>query len=237
MDTVVYDRIDKLEVKTDNLLDIVSELQKSVLLPEWIEDLEVNKKSSETYANDDRMNTLIGESSATRNLTIVDILFEWAVENDELPRFFTSCVGTSVISSWDSFSTIATLCANASAFTAVANNEAAIKGVAHYTPSHRQMFLNYSTTETALQGSEYAISALTDVADVWQQRRGQSLVFTKDMFALYCDNDDAGTRTHVTRPDGSVVTKEGSYPKVINMFATKCEGVYQYFDLHYVDCT
>lgn len=58
MDTVVYDRIDKLEVKTDNLLDIVSELQKSVLLPEWIEDLEVNKKSSETYANDDRMNTL-----------------------------------------------------------------------------------------------------------------------------------------------------------------------------------
>lgn len=204
MDTVVYDRIDKLEVKTDSLMAIVTELQKSVLLPEWIEDLEVNKKSSETFANDDRMNTLIGESSATRNLTIVDILFEWAVENNELPRFFTSCVGTSVISSWDSFTTIAALCANASAFTAVANNEAAIQGVAHYAPSHRQLFLNYSTTEAALQGSEYAISALTDVADVWQQRRGQSLVFTKDMFVLYCDNDDVGTRTHVTRVVKSV---------------------------------
>lgn len=229
--------MDAIEVsKLDELLNMVGELQKSVLIPEWIEDLEVSKKASETYADSARMNALVAESSATRNVAISDILYEWAVDNSVLPVFFTSCVGTETVTSWSTYTTPASICANTAAFSAVANNEAAIKGLVRHVPSRRQMFLNWSFTESALQNSSYAISALTEVESVWEQRRNQSLVFTKDMFALRGDHDDVGIDVTFTKPGGSTVRKNSS-PYTYNLFATKCEGRIEYFDLHYVDCS
>lgn len=181
MDTVVYDAIEKLQAKADEIKLAVDEfgemlediqaftnetniVVKDILngrqLSEWIADLAASGKSSATYADASRMQALIEDKDACKNVTANQYILDWGAANNKVGAFFNSIVGSVSGVTWSSLTTLTQVCSNASAFQAVANDSSAFDVIVTNDLGRDALFSCYSTTESVIADSSVALNIL-----------------------------------------------------------------------------
>ena len=187
MDTVVYDAIEKLQAKANEIKLAVDELQSDVSLfgsmlddiqiftsetnvvvkdillgtqiADWIEDLKASGTSSATYNDESRMNTLIANADAARTTSISQILYDWSVSKNKTGVYFGACLGTVSGVTWNNLTTPNAVTSHPSAFEAVSKDEIAFRVSMDNSVTKTAIRTNWSITEEPM-GNAIAVSIL-----------------------------------------------------------------------------
>lgn len=170
MDNALLLYLKKLEAKIDGLdVDIttlnnttfeikatVADILNGTQLSEWMADLEAAGKSSTTYGDYNRMNTLVSNDVACKNTNINQHIFDWSVTNNKVGTFFSTAMG----GNWSSLTTCNAVYKNSSAFSSIANNENMFTIAMNNTISKNSMYSSYNVTESIIAGSSTALKVL-----------------------------------------------------------------------------
>lgn len=150
-------KIDGLDVDIEDLNELaltikttVDDVLNGTQLSDWISDLETSGKSSATYNDASRMNTLIANEGACKNTKINQHLFDWSVINNRVGTFYNSGLGAVSGVTWSSILTPAQVSSNSSAFRAVAKNADMFTVFLNNATAKATLWTNSSVTESIL---------------------------------------------------------------------------------------
>lgn len=188
---VVYDRIDELMVKAEEIKSSLADVQADVIefggmlenvqaftnetnvvvkdilngrqLSEWIADLAASGKSSATYADSSRMQALAEDTDACKNVQVTQHIFDWSVINNKVGTYYNSYFGAVSGVTWDKLTTPSLVYANSNAFKKIANDSDVFKTAMSNSAARVAMFNNYGTTESIINSSSVAMSYLNSV--------------------------------------------------------------------------
>lgn len=180
----------EIQGNTSTILSVVNDILLGRQLSEWIADLAASGKQSGTYANAERMNALIADADACKNITVNQHILDWGIANNKTGVFYKSYLGTASGATWDSLTTPTSICTNSTAFSAICNNSAVLDVTYENSTMRKNIFTNRSATHSILRKSSTAMSLLQSKA-----QRGQRITsgintdryksVTKNMFVLY----------------------------------------------------
>lgn len=238
MDKVVYDRIEDVLSRIESLYGRVEDtylVAKDILMgtniADWIADLKDFGKSSVTYADASRMNTLIANEDAAKNADVNQILFDWSLDNSTLGTFLESCIGDTSSASFEAVTTFQTLIDTATQeiFTNsvlsgfVASNHSAVKALYN----NYSTIKNYQSEQSFAQAfsgktSKYTLSNFGNDSD--DRHPLYDDVYVTTIF-LNRNNDSTTIKVTITHPDDTTTVKtfnsswEGAFTYDVNMFA------------------
>ena len=238
----IYDRIEDLMAKADEIKLAVDEfgemlediqtftnetnvVVKDILsgrqLSEWIADLETSGTASATYADSDRMNALIADTDACKNIKIAQYLLDWAVAHNQTGTYLGACVGNVSGVTWSSLTTPTQVCGNSSAFSAAANNDTAFNAMLGNASCKSAMYNGYATTENVIRSSAVALAALrAKQSTSWQGSGGNEYIAFNNLGkAFILGNNQKYKNASVTRPGGGYITENDT--TAINRFGSQ----------------
>lgn len=144
----------------DDVLSAINSIQLRVddiyfgnQISEWVADLADSGKLSSTYSDFERMNTLIANKDACKNIVVNQHILDWGIENNKVGTFFNSYIGVVSGVTWNSIASINQLCSSSSAFSVVATNSEMFNLVLNNSTARNSIFDNYATTQSILKGS------------------------------------------------------------------------------------
>lgn len=140
---------------------VVKDILQGRQLSEWITDLATSGTSSATYGNSDRMNALIADSDACRNVDVAQYLLDWAVTHDKAGTYYGSALGSVSGVTWTSLTTANSVMGNSAAFTAIAANNTAFTASMNNATCRTAIYNNAATTGSIIVSSAIAMSILT----------------------------------------------------------------------------
>lgn len=224
--TVIYDAIEKLQAKADEIKlavdefgEMLEEIQgftnetnvvvKDILngrqLSEWIADLAASGKQSATYSNADRMNALIADRDACRNITVSQHIFDWGVAKNKVGTYLNSAIGSVNGVTWSNVTTAMQAFGNANAFSAITRDSVVFSAAVGNQTSRQAMYSNYSVTQDKIKSSSVAINILREKAIVAITHDFDDAPINKNMwlvgFAGSCSN-----QPYVYKPAGASST-------------------------------
>lgn len=110
--------------------NIVKDIRDGTKYAEWIEDLKTSKKNSITYNDASRMLELISYRGAVADMTISQLLLQWAIDNSQMGRLAQTSAGDSVSGvDWASLKTLPDVFGNADVFAGLINTPAMAYGI------------------------------------------------------------------------------------------------------------
>lgn len=255
----VYDRIEDLMAKADEIKIAVNEfggmlediqtftnetnvVVKDILngrqLSEWIADLETSGAASATYADSDRMNALIADTDACKNIKIAQYLLDWAAQKNKAHVYYGSVFGQASGVNWSSLTALNSIMSNGSAFSLIAADATVFKVSCLSPTCRRSIFSNCSTTENIILASDVALGVLNSLS-VTNGEMGSSS--EQDVFVLKA-NQEYGHGTMYYKCGGSAEIWKGSFSSygTVNKFVdrislSKGEDVTIRLDYIYVD--
>lgn len=227
----IYDRIEDLMAKADEIKLAVDEfgemlgdiqaftnetnvVVKDILngrqISEWIADLAASGKASATYADASRMQALIADRDACRNVQANQHIFDWGVANNKVGAFFNSALGAVSGVNWGAITTPAQMCKNSAAFTAIVKDSSIFTVTLNNAVSRPAIFNGYAVTEKIIAGSSVALGVL--------KGRKKTLSFNDDKeqsglkwfvisLRVKSADGDFSTSTTLTHADGTTTNK------------------------------
>lgn len=258
MDTVVYDAIEKLQAKADEIKFAVDEfgemlediqtftnetnlVVKDILngrqLSEWIADLAASGKESATYADAGRMQALAEDTDACKNVQVSQHIFDWCVTNNKVGTYYNSIFGAVSGVTWNILTTPALAYANASAFSKVANDSTAFTTAMENSISKKAIWNNLNVCDGIIRSSSTALNKLDEMAG---SETTIFIPFTKNVFIVSAViySSDRFNVNLTCAPNGEQITLslgQGSQRQV-NRFVTKADGSgFTGFNTRYVD--
>ena len=246
MDKVVYDRIEDLMAKADEIKLAVDEfgemlediqtftnetnvVVKDILngrqLSEWIADLAASGKSSATYADTSRMQALIEDTDACKNVQVSQHIFDWGVTNNKVGVFLNSCFGTVSGISWNEISTPSQASSNSSAFQKIASDGPCFSVFFMNSIAKQSLWDNFLVTEPHIHSSPQAIDVLSKFMAQKSNGAtyGPTVNFSFDGEKVFVLSADRGTSCTLTRPNETQITENNI--AAINRFG-KSASVY-----------
>lgn len=144
----------------DDVLSAINSIQLRVndiyfgnQISEWVADLADSGKLSATYSDSERMNALISNKDACKNITVNQHILDWGIANNKVGTFFNSYIGVVSGVTWSSITSISQFCSNTSAFSVVATNSEMFNLVLNNSTARNSIFDNYATTQSILTSS------------------------------------------------------------------------------------
>lgn len=224
----ILTRLDAQDAQLASIFALSNEtnaLAKDILqgtqIAEWIEDLQTSGTSSATYADDDRMEVLIGNTNAAQNVAIAQYLLDWAVAHNQTGTYLGACVGDVAGVTWSSLTTPTQVCGNSSAFSAAANNDTAFNAMLGNASCKSAMYDGYATTENVIRSSAVALAALrAKQSTSWQGSGGNEYIAFNNLGkAFILGNNQKYKNASVTRPGGGYITENDT--TAINRFGSQ----------------
>ena len=205
------DMLGDIQAFTNETNVVVKDILNGRQISEWIADLETSGTASATYADSDRMNALIADTDACKNVKISQILLDWAVAQNKASIYFGSAIGNVSGVTWDNLSNVDAIMGNSAAFTMIANDSTVFSAVMKNAVCRPSIYRNYLVTEAVIRGSEVARTVLdkekfvVEIYDAWDSPKSKPL--TKNMYLIdvyFPDASQYATQAiDITKADGS----------------------------------
>lgn len=262
MEPIEVSKLDELLDRATNLMNRVEDtylVAKDILLgtniADWVADLAASGTGSATYADSDRMNALIENTDACRNVNVAQYLLDWAVAQNKANTYFGSALGDLSGVTWESLTSVNAIMANNTAFTAIANDSILFSAVIGNAVCKKSVFNMCAYTEPVILQSNTALGTLrsqpTSDKQIWDSWGDYSYPLEQDVFIVDGipsspgDSDGSWVNLTLGRPNADQETYTFSYPyKVgaaypINKFASRVEfqseGTSVRLSIRYVD--
>lgn len=187
---VLQTTVADIQGSTGTIIAICNDILLGRQISEWIADLAASGKSSATYADSSRMQTLIGNTDACKNVTVNQHILDWGIANNKTGTFFNSYLSGTGGVSWSSLTTPNSIFTNATATKAIVNNYSLFEVVFANTTTRQNIFTNRSVTHSVIRNTPNAMTFLNDHSKAGQRISSgisdTSLKgVTKNMFVLY----------------------------------------------------
>lgn len=227
------DMLGDIQAFTNETNVVVKDILNGRQISEWIADLETSGTASATYADSDRMNALIADTDACKNVKIAQILLNWSVNQNKANTFFGSALGDVSGVTWDSLASVNAIMANSAALTKIANDKTVFDAVMNNSECKLGIWNNASTAESIFSESSIAQNIFTkhkesvEIYDAWEDRVSKPLTKNAYLLGVYFRYGD----THydlsiiINKPSGgsSTLTKRPNDGETISVkqFMTK----------------
>lgn len=205
MDNALLLYLKKLEqsmyAEFDDVLTAISNVQLRVddiyfgnQLSEWVSDLETFGKSSVTYQDASRMNSIVSSVDACKNENISTMILEWAVSNNKVGTYFGSVLDNPTGVNWTTLSTPANVIGNSSAFTLIGKDTNALSKVMNNSNCKIQIYNQRGSTQNVIRSNS---GILENLRKYKTQKRASISSDNKTtewngkyfVFLVYFDND------------------------------------------------
>lgn len=249
MEPIEVGKLDELLDRATSLMNRVEDtylVAKDILMgtniADWVADLEASGTGSATYADSDRMNALIGNTDACRNVNVAQYLLDWAVAQNKASTYFSSALGDVSGVTWESLTSVNAIMANSTAFTAIAGDSLVYEVTAKNVPCRQAIFSNADTTEDIIKASNTALNVMRNKLLQKNSMTGYgNKEFVKNMFLMTAKNENSSSIIAVVEKAGSTIKQiPGNYSGSnvsVNAFADKiyCNGSQGQIYAWYVD--
>lgn len=249
MEPIEVSKLDELLERATSLMNRVEDtylVAKDILMgtniADWVADLAASGTGSATYADSERMNALIENTDACRNVNVAQYLLDWAVAQNKANTYFGSALGDSSGVTWESLTSVNAIMANSAAFTAIAGDSLVYEVTANNVPCRRAIFSNSDITEDIIKASDTAMNVMRNKLLKKNSMTGYgNKEFVKNMFVMTAKNENSSTIYAVIEKGGSVIKQiPGNYSGSnvsVNAFADKayCNNSQGQVYIWYVD--
>lgn len=187
---LLQSNITEIKGTVSSVVSICNDILLGRQTSEWIADLAASGKSSATYADSSRMQTLIENTDACKNVTVNQHILDWGIAKNKTGIFFNSYLSGTGGVSWSSLTTPNSIFTNTTATKAIVNNYSLFEVVFANTTTRQNIFTNRSVTHNVIRNTPTAMTFLNDHSKAGQRISSgisdTSLKgVTKNMFVLY----------------------------------------------------
>lgn len=154
---IIYD-INHILNTVDETNLIVKDILKGTNIAQWVNDLIEFGEESVTYKDNDRMNTIVSDTSACKNAQVTDLILKWASLNNKTGTYFGNILEISNTAPWESLRTPANVMSNEEAFKTIVKDKNALARLMNNAICKIEIYNQKNVTQNVLKSDATALS-------------------------------------------------------------------------------